>query len=198
MKAGSVVFAALLVLGTTSAMADDPPRFKIFGGLSYVAPIGEDEITVDNIEDNVEESNEVGWTVGLEFRFNQILGLEMDYVNATNDVEFGGQVVGDVHMQPLSATLNFHLIPTKVVDLYIGPTASYFIWGDVDLGSTSGEFKTDNDVAWGASLGLEIGIGKTFALMGGLRWLNADIEPEGLDKIGVDPLFGRLGVALRF
>jgi len=200
MKPGTVIIAALMLLGigTTSTMAwDEYPRFKVFGGLSYVAPLGEDDVTIDNIEDSVEESNEVGWTIGLESRFNKIIGLELDYVNATNDVEFGGQVIGDVHMQPLSATVNFHVIPTKVVDLYLGPTVSYFIWGDVDLGST-GKFKTDNDVAWGASLGLEIGIGKTFAIMGGLRWMNADIEPEGIEKIGVDPLFGRLGVALRF
>ena len=197
MKSGSVVLAALLLLGSTAVMADDPPKFKIFGGLSYVAPLGEEDVTIDNVEDSIEESEEVGWTVGMEFRFNKILGLEMDYVNATNDIEFGGQTIGDVHMQPLSATLNFHIIPTKVVDLYLGPTASYFIWGDVDIDDV-GEFKTDNEVAWGASLGLDIGIGKAFAITGGLRWLNADIEPEDLDKIGVDPLFGRLGVAFRF
>ena len=65
------------------------------------------------------------------------------------------------------------------------------------LGS-SGTFKTDDEFAYGASLGLEIGLGDTFAIMGGLRWLKADIEPDGIEKIGIDPLFSRLGVALRF
>ena len=197
MKAGSVVLAALVVLGTGVAVAANNPRFKVFGALSYAAPLGEDDVTIDSVRDSVEASDKLGWNVGLEARFNKVVGLEFDYTNATNDLEFGGQVVGSVHMQPLSATLNFHLLPTKVVDLYLGPTASYFIWGDADLG-TGDRFETDNEFAYGASLGLEIGLGDTFAFLGGLRWLRADIQPEGTEKIPVDPLFSRLGVALRF
>ena len=197
MKARSLVFAALVVLGTGTAAAADHPKFKIFGALSYVAPLGEDDVTIGSVRDSVKASNEVGWNVGLECRFNQVVGLEFDYTNATNDIEFGGQKVGDVHMQPLAATLNFHVIPTSIVDLYLGPTAAYFIWGDADFGS-GGTFKTDNEFAYGASVGLEIGLGETFAIMGGIRWLKADIEPDGSPKIGVDPLFSRLGIALRF
>src|SRR5262249_10923256 len=104
--------------------------------------------------------------------------------------------VDNVHFQPLSATLNIHLIPTEHVDFYVGPTVSYFIVGDVDLG-TGTSFKTDNDFAWGASVGLELG-GKSFGVITGVRWLNADISPDGAPKIPVDPLFSRAGLYFRF
>lgn len=197
MRSGTGVFVALVLLGSSTALAADTPKFKVFGGASYVSPLAEDDVTIGSVEDSIEASDELGWTVGFEFRFNKVLGLELDYVNATNDIEFGGDTIGDVHIQPLSATLNFHLIPTSIVDLYLGPTASYFIVDDVEVDSV-GEFKTDNEFAYGASLGLEIGFGDTFAILGGVRWLKADIEPDGLDEIGLDPLLTRLGVAFRF
>ena len=197
MRAPALAVAALAVLGTSTAFAADTPKFKIFGGLAYVAPLAEDDVDIGTVRDSIKASEELGWTVGIEARFNKVIGLEFDYVNATSDIEFGGQVIDDIHIQPLSATLNFHIIPTEIVDFYFGPTASYFIWDDTDLG-TGTEFKTDNDFAYGASAGLEIGFGKTFALMGGIRWLKADLEPDGAPKIGIDPLISRLGVAFRF
>jgi len=200
MKGAVVAFLALAVLGTGTALASDPPpKFKVFGGFSYVAPLGEEDVTLGTVRDSVKASRHLGWTVGLEARFNQLMGLEFDYVNATNDVKFGGRTVGDVHMQPLSATLNFHLIPSRKVDFYIGPTVSYFIFGDVDLGSAGGgTFNTDNEFAGGASAGLEIGLGDTVAIMGGIRYLNVDIKPDGAPNIPVDPLFSRLGLAFRW
>ena len=197
MKTRDLLRGIAILLVATPVLAADPPSFKVFGGASYVSPLGEEDVTFGTVTDSVEASEALGWTVGLEARFNQILGLEFDYVNATNDIEFGGDVVGEVDMQPLSATLNFHLIPTSIVDLYIGPTASYFIFGDAEVESV-GSLDVDDEFAYGASLGLEIGLGKTFAILGGVRWLKVDLTPEGGEEIAVDPLLSRLGVALRF
>src|SRR5262245_48688033 len=197
MKTRQLLYALVSLLVGTPVLAAAPPTFKVFGGASYVSPLGEDDVTFGSITDSVEASDELGWTVGLEARVNQILGFEFDYVNATNDIEFGGDVIGEVEMQPLSATLNFHLIPTSIVDLYIGPTASYFIFDDVEIDS-GGTLETDDEFAYGASLGLEIGLGQTFAILGGVRWLKVDLAPEGAEEVAVDPLFSRLGVALRF
>lgn len=183
---------ALLVAAPASAAG-----FKVFGGVSYVAPLGEDDVDIGAITDSIEASEVLGWTVGLESRFNKIVGLEIDYVNSTNDIEFGGSTIGEVQIQPLSATLNFHLVPTGIVNLYLGPTASYFIFGDADV-DPLGSLDVDNEFAYGASLGLEIGLGGTVAVLGGIRWLKVDIRPDGSDEIPLDPLYSRLGLALRF
>ncbi|HKY34214.1 MAG TPA: outer membrane beta-barrel protein [Candidatus Polarisedimenticolia bacterium] len=191
-----VTAAAAAAAGVQHASADTP-KFKIFGAASYVSPLSEDDVTIGTVRDSVQASDELGWNVGFEARFSKVVGLEVDYVNVTNDVEFGDDVIGEVDMQPLSATLNFHVIPTGIVDLYVGPTASYFIFGDVELDDL-GDVETDNELAYGASVGLEIGLGDTLAIMGGLRWLKVDLDFEDTVETGVDPLFSRLGLALRF
>ncbi|HET6373203.1 MAG TPA: outer membrane beta-barrel protein [Candidatus Polarisedimenticolia bacterium] len=198
MKARSVSLALLAVLVATPALADTP-KFKIFGGASYVSPLGEEDVDFGTVRDSIKASDELGWTLGVECRFNKVVGLELDYVNVTNDIEFGDDVVGELDMQPLSATLNFHLIPTSIVDLYVGPTATYFIFGDVKLDDLGESLDSENEFAYGASVGLEIGLGDTFAIMGGVRWLKVDFQPQDSnEEFAVDPLFSRLGVALRF
>ena len=198
MKARRLLPLALALAGTVPALAlaDEPPKFKVFGAAVWIAPLNEDEVTLGTVRDTIKASDDLGWNVGFEARFNKPLGLEIDYVNSTNDIKFGGRTVDNVHLQPLSATLDIHLIPSKRFDFYVGPTVSYFKVGDVDLG-TGTTFKTDNDFVWGASVGLEFG-GERFGVITGLRWLNADISPSGAPKISVDPLFSRAGLVFRF
>lgn len=195
MKARILMIPALMVLGTTVTLAADPPKFKIFGGAAFVSPLGEEDVDIGQVRDSIQASNELGWTVGFEARVNKGIGLEFDYINVTNDIEFGNRTITNVDLDPISFTLNFHLIPTRVVDFYIGPTVSYFIWGDLDLGN--GRVSADNELDFGASAGLEIG-GEHFAFLGGLRWVAADLSPSGGPSIKVDPLISRLGVAFKW
>ncbi|HET9481555.1 MAG TPA: hypothetical protein VFP98_07360, partial [Candidatus Polarisedimenticolia bacterium] len=126
----AISFLLLAGAATSPLLAADTPKFKVFGAASYMSPLGESDIDFGAVRDSVEAADQLGWTVGFEARFNPVLGLEVDYINATSDIEFAGETIGDVDMQPLSATLNFHLIPTSIVDLYVGPTATYFIFSD--------------------------------------------------------------------
>lgn len=200
-RSGLLLFLAVAALAIQPAAAQDN-SFKIYGGLAYISPLSEEDVDFGSVSDSVEASSEAGWNVGVEFRFSELFGLEIDVVHATQDIEFGGDTIADVDFTPVSATLNFHLINTSVVDFYLGPTAGYVIWGDIDFESSSfssSDEGTDNQFAWGAAVGLDIGFGGTFAITGGVRWLDVDLEPEeGNEEIGVDPLLSRLGVAFRF
>lgn len=185
---------------------DDLEHFKFYVGPAYVAPMGEEDVTFGTTTDAIESAKHVGWNFGFEGRFNRLLGIELDYVNSNQDVDFGGTTIGDANFQPLTATLNFHLIPTSIVDLYIGPSYTYVNWGDVKLnvdGSSitgqSGELRTDSTTGWGGSLGLDIGLGEHFAITMGVKYLDVDMDlPDTGQKIPVNPLLARLGVAVRF
>lgn len=184
------------------ALAQDN-KVKIFAGASYISPLDEADVDIGAITDSIEASSELGWTVGVEFRFGEWIGLEVDYVSATHDIEFGGQQIAEIDFAPISASLNVHLVHTKLVDLYIAPTATYVYWGDLELDSGQtinlSDLDTDDEVSFGASLGLDIGLGEHFAVFGGVRWLSVDFENDDIDgSIGVDPLLSRLGVAVRF
>jgi len=172
---GAILGAALLLAAPPARAQDD--SFKIFGAASYVAPISEDHVTISSVKESVKTSKELGWNVGFEWRLTKRTGVEVDYLNATEDVDVSGVKLGQVGFTPLSGTLDFHLIHTKIVDLYIGPTYSYVNWGKLHLedGTTA---TTKKEQAWGASVGLDIGLGKTFALVGGLRYLDLDLSSK--------------------
>jgi len=179
-------------------------KFKIFGAAAYVSPLSNDNVTIGSVEDSIEASNQAGWDFGFEWRMSPMFGLEVDYMDADQDIDFGGHKIADTKLQPLSATLNFHLVHTKVVDFYLGPTFSYVNWGDINFNQEgqdlSGELgvPADKESAWGASVGIDIGLGKSFAIVGGVRYIKLDLTPKDSEGIAIDPLISRLGVALRF
>ena len=193
----------IAALATSQAIAQEN-HVKIYGGAAYVAPMSDSDVTFGTVSDAVQAQQQIGWNFGLEGRFNDWFGIEIDYVNATQDVDFAGIDIGQTDFSPLTATFNIHVVHTTVVDFYFGPSYSYVNWGDIEfnqegqaLFSTNG-LGTDSQNAWGVSLGLDIGLGKHFAFTGGLRYIDTDLELEGGPSIAVNPLVGRLGIALRF
>jgi len=186
-----------------SILAQDT-HFKVYGGPAYVAPMSDSDVTFGSITDTVEAEKKVGWNLGAEFRWGQLMGVEVDYVNATQDVSFGGTTIGEADFSPLTATLNFHLIHTKLVDFYVGPSYSYINWGEIHLNANGGNITGSSDIGtesaqgWGASLGVDIGLGDHFAVTGGLKYLDVDLELQNGPDIKMNPLVARLGVAFRF
>jgi len=192
----------------SSARADDSgdyqtTHFKIYGGPAYVAPMSDDDVTLGSLTDTVQAETQVGWNLGIEGRFNKWFGIELDYVNADEDVTFGGTTIGDANFSPLTATFNIHVVHTTVVDFYVGPSYSYVNWGDIHLNASgsgitgSSEIGTDSANGWGVSLGIDVGW-KHFVFTGGLKYLNVSLEPQGFSSIPVNPLVARLGVGFRF
>ena len=191
---------------TTTEHHDDDSdfsHFRIYGGPAYVAPMGDSPITLDTVEDNIETQQHVGWNLGFEWHFIRLLGIEVDYVNANQDVDFGGVTIGDTDFSPLTATLNFHLVSTEHFDFYLGPSYSYVNWGDVKLNeegeglvSTDG-LAADSDAAWGLGIGLDVG-GEHVKFTAGVRYINTNMVLPGVGEIEVDPIVARLGVAFTF
>jgi hypothetical protein len=186
-----------------SARAQDS-HFKIYGGPAYVAPMSDSDVTFGAIEDTLSSEDQVGWNLGFEGRFTKWLGLEVDYVHANQDVTFGGSTIGDTTFSPLTATFNIHLVHTKVVDFYLGPSYSYVNWGEIHLNANGGtitgssEIGTESSQCWGASLGIDFGLGKHFALGAGLKYLDTDLKMDNGQTADVKPLMARLTAAFRF
>ena len=93
---------------------------------------------------------------------------------------------------------------TKVVDFYFGPSYSYVNWGEIQLNANGGtitgssEIGTDSDKGWGASLGIDFGLGKHFALGAGVKYLDVDLRMANGQTADVKPLMARLTAAFRF
>lgn len=193
-----IAIAAAVVLAAPAQAQD--VNFKVFGAAGYVSPLSDENVTIGSVTDSIQAASQAGWNVGFEWRMTKLLGLEFDYLNATHDIEFGDATIGETTFQPISATLNFHLVHTKVVDFYLGPTASYVDWGNIDR-NDGGSIPIDGEFAYGGSIGLDIGLGKSFAIIGGVRYLVVDLtatDAGTVDSVAVNPLVSRLGVAFRW
>lgn len=202
-----LVLSALVLLGFGWGVAPaQDVNLKLFGAAAYVAPLSESDVDFGTVRESVKGSDELGWNFGLEWRWGKLLGLELDYINSTHDIQAGGTTIGRVDFKPVSASLNIHLIHTTFIDLYAAPTASYVDWGSIEATGSAGKFNisgninTDSELAWGAQIGLDIGLGKTLAVTGGVRWLNLNLEGTNSsgEKIAIDPLISRVGLAIRF
>jgi len=197
-SSGIALAVAASALSALPAVADERPyRTKVFAAVSYVSPLSDSEQDFDGVVDSLEATEELGYEFGIGGRFNERWGFELSYVNATQDVDFGGQTVGEIDFEPISATLEFHLVPERAFDLWIGPTVSWVRWGDLELEDGT-KIETDAESAFGATLGLDIGLGDRLALTAALRYLDADADLEGFAPLAVDPLFARAGIAIRF
>jgi hypothetical protein len=198
MKRIGLVVLALGVAGANPASAAPAEHnLKLFGGMAYVSPLTDNSI--DGISESVEASDEIGYEFGIEWKPFRRFGFEASYVDATHDIELDNLKIGEVALTPVNLTLNWHLISGTHFDWYVGPTAAWVDWGDIEL-VNGDELSTDSDTTYGLSTGIDIGLGESFAIFGGLRWLDAGVETDLVDddEFGVDPLFARLGVAFRF
>jgi outer membrane protein W len=170
--------------------------FKLFGGAAYVSPLSDSSLA--GVANSVEASSEYGWEIGGEWKTSDRLGLELAYLDATHDVEADGTVIGDISLRPWTFTANFHVVNGDTFNWYVGPTLSYVDWSDIELNSGA-SLAVDSETAYGISTGVDIGLGDTFAIQLGLRYLDASVEAPALpDDVSVDPLFMRVGVAFRF
>lgn len=188
---------AVVALCMASPAAAQDHTFKVFATFNWISPLSEDDQTISGVTDSIQASEEVGYEGGFEWRLHKIVGLEGSYMVAEHDIEFGGEPVATVDQKTLTAALNFHILPTKYFDFWVAPVASWVNWGDIEPDDGSSSEEADSEVAFGAAVGFDIGLGKTFAITGGVRWLSQDIETD-TETVGVDPLIARAGIALRF
>ncbi len=192
-----------LALGTAAMMAPqaqaqepDGHDLKLFFGGAYVEPLSDSSLA--GIADTVEASSEFGIEIGGEWKVTDRLGLEISYLDANHDVEFAGAAIGDIDLRPWNFGVNFHIVNRDLFDWYVGPTLSYIDWSSVAL-TDGGSLDVDSETTWGVSTGVVFGLGQTFGIDLGLRYLDARVESPALpDDVAVDPLFTRVGLSLRF
>ena len=169
--------------------------WKLFLGGSYVAPLSKTDVT--SLGTSVKASSEVGYEIGVEWKGTDRFGFEIAYLDANSDINAVTGKVGDITMRPWDFSLNFHIIDANIFNWYIGPTLSYISWSDLKL--TNGvKLPVDSQTTYGVSTGLVIGLGQTFGIQFGLRYIEASIDAGLPQKIKVDPLFASVAVSFRF
>ena len=103
----------------------------------------------------------------------------------------------DGRMIGISESAGAHVINSDRFAWYIGPTVAFVSWDDFE-NEFGDDVSIDSEETFGVSTGIDIGLGERFAVIGGLRWLDAGAEDEVGDELSVDPLFARVALAIRF
>jgi outer membrane protein W len=198
----AIVFAMLAAVGVvftpSSAQAQEEKGdydWKLFLGGSYVAPLSKTDVAT--LGTSVKASSELGYEIGVEWKGTDRFGFEIAYLDANSDIKTGSGKIGDITMRPWDFSLNFHIIDKNIFNWYIGPTLSYISWSDLKLANGL-TLPVDSQTTYGVSTGLVIGLGQTFGIQFGLRYIAASIDAGLPEKIKVDPLFASVAVAFRF
>ena len=189
LAATSAVLAAL----ATPAQAMEY-KFRVYGAAAYVVPVADSDFG----SVSTEAAETLGWEIGVEWKPTNLLGVELAYLNAKPEIEQTGTTVGEISLEPINLSANFHLIRMKILTFWVGPTVSYANWGNLEL-SGGGDINTDSEFAYGASAGVNVSLIKLLALQAGVRWLKLDVSDSVTgETLDVDPFFVNLGLALRF
>ena len=195
MVLAALVVAVMIVVSPANAQGN---KFKVYAAANYVLPTSDLKTRFDDELDTVELAAAAGWSLGFEWRLGKWGGLELDYLMADYDIEFAGEKIAETTMSPLTASFNFHIVHTKIIDFYIGPSVSYVTWDDVSF-ADGDEAGVDSEWAYGAQIGTDFALIKTVAIVTALRWQQMDLSPsDGDESIGVNPLYAKVGIAVRW
>ncbi len=147
-----------------------------------------------------------------ERRFSGPLGIELGAKYYRPELVLpGGGVFGipgaafsdDVSIVPITAGLNIHLGSSERFDFYFGPQIAYVTYGSVEPPTTfvADEFDFDDELTWGAKVGIDIPLGDTWALTISADYLaaNAALQVNGAEyEIQPKPVSINFGAAVRF
>jgi outer membrane protein W len=194
-------------------------RWTIRPFLAFWDPKSDDVRTVGGTPATPERTklslgNGRGLGVGLEYHFNERLGLEAEVQLVEHDANFtfdlGTQWEADeddVRSLALLVGPNFHLTPDRRVDFYLGPVVGLVDLGSADFTTLGRQFDAsfDSEFTYGARLGLDVpfSAGNPWAFHAGLRYLFLEPAVELGDQesdldLGLDPLVASVGVSYSF
>jgi len=220
------VLATLAWIVPSSASANGKWHLRAFG--VWVDPELDFRTTNDDGDDiRAGTDSTFGLGISGEYRFSQRFGVELGIFRVNPNVNLHYQfnllplsfeTSDDLAMTPIGLGLNIHLLPPdKRVDLYVAPLFAYVRYSDLSfevsetlevagmpiLIEDTLEVSVDNDVAYGAALGIDVPISfSPWAISGTVRYLWTDLdvtEPEGdRETMGYNTLVATLGIRYSF
>jgi len=190
------LFGSGLVCPVQAEKGDMQVRF----GVVYSTP--NDDRTDGAVKTELDDA--FGIQAGFEYMVTDSIGVEPAVTSTNHDIEitepgFPNLDFGDVDLVTLSASVNFHFLPERKLDVFVGPTVGYAFWGDIGDKTFPVEYSTDDEFLYGASGGLDVPFGESrWGFAAALRLLFAELPVKGGQDIGVDPIQLEAGVFYSF
>ena len=205
----------LATASVTAAPAADNSKWHLRFFVSHVEP----DVAADDIDSDtrIDDDSDTGFGISLEHRFSRLIGLELGALFTVPDLGVRQTQPGNVlivasdglRLTPIYAALNLHFAPGHKVDVYAGPLLAYVLYDDLTLAPGNGvvaDLDAEDDLAIGASLGLDVGLGRGRWTFGAsVRYLDTTFESTLVDgdpdddvDVDIDPLILSFGFGYRF
>jgi hypothetical protein len=209
----NVVLNQPLAGGTAESTTDEDRGWRLRLDLSWVNPSG--SIVSSNPGTTLDVGLKTGFGVGVrgEYQYSDRFGVEVGVLGTGNiDMAWGfaadrtGHDLGVSGISLISVGLNVHLTPESSIDLYLGPQLALVNYSSIDYWASPGDLgvsmSVDDDVGWGAILGLDVPLGDSdWVVNANVRYLNTGTKFSSVNfalDSNYDPIILSLGVGYRF
>lgn len=182
-----IVMAGLIGLAgaSTSALAYDANDWIVKFGAASVQPDGDGAL--DGAID-VKDDTQLGLTVSYMLNEHWAVNL-LAATPFTHDIELNGTKVGEASHLPPTLSLQYHILPERKVNPYVGAGINYTVFFDEK--STLGDLSLDSSVGVALELGVDVSLAERWGVNAAV-W-NMDIESDAkldgnkLDRVQIDP-----------
>jgi outer membrane protein W len=215
-----VVLALTALVASIPTMAAQGDQIIRFGG-AYVTPTGDWTISdEDEVLETatLEADSAFGPFFGFEYMISEMVGIDATVMSANHDIDSdytvtdGSEVlfsdcmtIGDVTVTPIFVSAHFHVMQREAMDMYVGPTIGYILYGDLKLNPEFGEDNValKNDFGYGGVVGLDVPFGSAgWNFSTALRYVVTAAQlddPEAPDiEIDINPIILQVGVGKRW
>lgn len=159
---------------------------------------------VDEISKDVVPELDISYFFTNHVSSELILGTTKNDVSATG-TSLGTVNLGSVHLIPATITLQYHFLPDKTVNPYVGAGINYTYFYGVDSGSTASSINYSNSFGSAFQVGADISINKNWLINVDIKKIfiqtNAHVN-VGTDTytstVDINPVVYGIGVGYRF
>jgi outer membrane protein W len=212
----AVVLLVIAVASPAAGIAADRDWLIRVAGVSVDSDANAVEVIGTNEGIAITTSSAFGFGLDLEYRASRWVGLDFGVLSATpsvgTSIEVGWKSISisadaGVTMTPITAGLNVHLTPDSRFDVYLGPLLAYVVYDSFTLTAGPGlseSFRSENDLGFGANLGVDVGLGDNgrWTLSAAIKYIDTTLEANPSDgsagRTDLDPMIVGFGFGYRF
>ena len=159
---------------------------------------------VDEISNDVVPELDISYFFTNHVSSELILGTSKHDISATGTT-LGTVDLGSVRLIPATVTLQYHFLPDKVVNPYVGAGVNYTYFYGVDSGSTASSINYSNSFGSAFQVGADIAINKNWLINVDVKKIfiqtNAHVN-VGTDTytstVDINPVVYGIGLGYRF
>jgi outer membrane protein W len=218
----ALLLLTFLAVVLPSPAAAQDGTWTLRGGVAWVDPDVDYRVNSEGDRVRVSSDDDLGFGLAAEYQWSDRFGVELGFAWAEPDItlrldsaDLAGidvRATDAVAFMPITAGFNVHLTPGSAADLYVGPLVAWVLYDDVTFRarvnlptgpvSDTLELDSDDDVAFGAQIGLDVPFGASgWRVNAALSYLDTVIALEDAGDstdVDYDPVMLRFGIGYRF